>query len=253
MVARYQEARGRPPFGRRPDRPEPGGPHDCPQTAVARRQALNPIPPCISPYVAQGPRRLPARPSGPEPAPVDRDILSASLIKDWSHPPMDPLVLVSGIPATGKSAYGSWLHEHHGFVHVDAENRGFDRVGLADAWAVSARLPPPSLDSLVAGLHALGAPVILDWGFPPEWLPLVRAMHAAGITAWWFDGDRAAARHAFVARGTVSEAALDIQMAKIEAAWDVVQDFYGQRIVEALYRDGSFADGPMFSRRCSRT
>src|SRR5205823_4467699 len=98
----------------------------------------------------------------------------------------DRLVVVSGIPATGKSAYASWLREEHGFVHVDIENGGFDPLGLAGAWAAIARLPPPPLDPLIEGLRALAAPVVLDWGFPPERLPLVKAMHVSGITAWWF-------------------------------------------------------------------
>ncbi len=153
---------------------------------------------------------------------------------------MKPLVLVSGVPATGKSAYGSWLREQHGFVHVDVENDGFGRVGLQDAWTAVAHLPPLPLDPLIAGLRALGVPVVLDWRFPPKWFPLVRAMHASGISAWWFDGDRDAARRRFIARGTVSVAALDVQMRNIEAAWDTLRDFYGQRTVETIHADGSF-------------
>jgi hypothetical protein len=150
--------------------------------------------------------------------------------------------MISGVPATGKSTYGRWLQRHHGFVHVDIENGGFDRVGLADEWADVCHLPPPPVDDLLAGLRTLGAPVALEWGFPPECLPIVKAMNEAGISAWWFDGNRDMARAKFMARATVSVEALDAQMAKIELAWDALRSFYVSRIIDTLNGAGSFVD-----------
>ena len=84
--------------------------------------------------------------------------------------------------------------------------------------------------------------MVFDWGYPPEWLPLVEHLHAAGLDAWWFDGDREAARATFIARRTVSVQALDIQMAKI-AKWQPKLDaFYGSRIVRAIGSDHSFTE-----------
>lgn len=77
---------------------------------------------------------------------------------------------------------------------------------------------------------------------PPAFLPLVQALHAAGVTAWWFDGDREAARRQFIARGTVSVGALDNQMASIDAVWSQLSSFYGSRVVPAIKPDGSFTD-----------
>ena len=31
-------------------------------------------------------------------------------------------VLISGIPATGKTCFGNWLARYHGFRHVDLES-----------------------------------------------------------------------------------------------------------------------------------
>lgn len=84
--------------------------------------------------------------------------------------------------------------------------------------------------------------MILDWGYPPAFLPLIQALHEAGVVAWWFNGDQAAARESFTRRGTVSTDAFDRQMAAIASAWPELSVFYGSRIVTAIRSDGSFAD-----------
>ena len=92
----------------------------------------------------------------------------------------------------------------------------------------------------IATLRGLGCPVIFEMGYPPMCLPIVAALHRAGLTAWWFDGDRAAARCRFIRRNTVSLEALDIQMARIAEAWPLLAEFYGPRILHVLAADGSF-------------
>jgi hypothetical protein len=84
--------------------------------------------------------------------------------------------------------------------------------------------------------------VILDWGYPPAFLPLIRELHDAGIVAWWFDGDRIAARRSFSTRGTVSIGAFEVQMSAIQASWRELSAFYGTRVITAIKLDGSFTD-----------
>jgi hypothetical protein len=150
------------------------------------------------------------------------------------------LILLSGVPATGKSTFGRWLECERGFDHVDVENGGFDRLGLSLAWSAVCQLPPPQVSPFIAALRGLRRPIALDWGFPPPWLPLVRALHDAGVTAWWFDGDRQAARAVFIRRATVQVEALDLQMRHIEAYQALFDDFYAGRVVQAIHPDGSF-------------
>lgn len=126
------------------------------------------------------------------------------------------LLLLSGVPATGKSTFGRWLERNCNVAHIDLENGGLGRFALAPAWHPICRLPPPpDVTPFVSALRGLGRPVALDWGFPPVWLPLVMALHEAGIAAWWFDGDRVAARRVFMERDTVPVAALDRQVREI--------------------------------------
>jgi hypothetical protein len=158
-----------------------------------------------------------------------------------SEAPTEPaLILLSGIPATGKSTFGRWLASDRGFAHVDVENGGLGPVGLASAWGAVCQLPPPDVRPFITAVRALRRPVALDWGFPPACLPIVRALHDQGLTAWWFDGDRQAARAAFVRRATVPVDALDRQMGFIEADQALLDEFYAQRVVQAIGPDGSF-------------
>jgi hypothetical protein len=151
---------------------------------------------------------------------------------------MERMALVSGIPGSGKSEYGRWLQRERGFIHLDLENGGMDRPELYSGWqqCVSTGLPA----ALVEAVDRLGAPVVLDWGFPPRFLPLVRSLHDAGVAAWWFDGDRAAARASFVRRGTVPVEALDQQMQRLDAAWPGISEFYGARVVNVVSPGGIY-------------
>lgn len=150
------------------------------------------------------------------------------------------LVLLSGIPATGKSTYGRWLSGTKGALHLDLENGDLERHGLAQAWSASATSPSESPEPFVRALRRLDRDGALDWGYAPPWLPFVTALHDSGVSAWLFDGDRAAARQAFIRRGTVSVEALDVQMQQIAAVEPALRAFYGVRWLDVMRPDGTY-------------
>jgi hypothetical protein len=128
--------------------------------------------------------------------------------------------LISGIPASGKSSFCSWLEEKKGFLHLDVEKNGvLDRHGLTTAWDTLFD-PNASAAPFIEALEKFKRPVVIDWGFPPEYLDTVRKLFEAGVMLWWFAADWAVARRKFIQRGTVkgSVAVFDIQIRKIEAA-----------------------------------
>lgn len=77
----------------------------------------------------------------------------------------DLSLLLSGVPSTGKSTFGRWLEQEQGYLHIDLENGGLNRVGLGQSWEAIAKLPPPSIEAFLTELRSLGKPVALDWGF----------------------------------------------------------------------------------------
>src|SRR4029077_6677540 len=88
------------------------------------------------------------------------------------------LVLISGIPGTGKSCFANWLHENHGFVHLDVDAQG----------------QLPSTDWLLQQNR-----LVIDWGFPANeprlstMIEIIQSWISVGVEHWWFDGDREAA------------------------------------------------------------
>jgi len=137
------------------------------------------------------------------------------------------LVLVSGIPASGKTEFGKWLAEHHRFRHEDLEN-GKHMTRL------ERKTPKAFIDEIRGGRSDL----VLDWGFPPhaQGLKTVRGVVEAGLTRWWFDGDRAAARESFERRtghpATVDD--LDRQLRPIDSAWREIVDIFGEHRLDAI-------------------
>jgi hypothetical protein len=151
-------------------------------------------------------------------------------------------VLISGIPATGKTCFGNWLARYHGFRHVDLESDP-DRP---DPFAME---PLAFIDQTRAGESDL----VITWGFPPwpPYLAKVRELHSAGLVPWWFDGDRAAAFQSFQDRpdhpGTVP--AWFMQLWLIERAWAEITSLYGDRLINVIRPGPSYLDREeIFSR-----
>ena len=116
------------------------------------------------------------------------------------------LLLLTGIPGTGKTFYGDKFATEFGFAHYDLEDqRTLSRFS--------------SLGQLVSELVSVKKNVVVSWGFnpvdPPS-LELIRLLRNAGFKLIWFDGNRAAALQAFRNRRTVSEELLAAQIQRIE-------------------------------------
>jgi hypothetical protein len=138
-------------------------------------------------------------------------------------------LLISGIPASGKSTFCRWLEENKGFLHLNVEEDGvLDRHGLAAEWlplfGTSATAAP-----FIEALEKFNRPVVIDWGFPPECLHAVRKLFDSGVMLCWFAADWAVASRKFIQRGNAKGpvAVFDIQLRKIEAALPEINALFG--------------------------
>ena len=149
-------------------------------------------------------------------------------------------LLISGIPASGKSTFCRWLGEKKGFLHLDVEKPGvLDRYGLATAWATLFDAST-SAAPFVQTLDGFKRPVVIDWGFPPECLNTVRKLSEGGVMLWWFAADWAVARRKFKERGTIPMGLFDIQIRKIEAALPEINALFGTHVEYALPSTGIY-------------
>lgn len=87
------------------------------------------------------------------------------------------------------------------------------------------------------------APVVLDWGFPPEYLGIVRRLKTLAVRTWWLGGDWDRARIEFEGREIAKARAgqqpipiecFDIQRAKVEKVWKEIRRVLNPNIIEVL-------------------
>jgi hypothetical protein len=157
---------------------------------------------------------------------------------------MQKLILVTGVPATGKTWLGNWLAEVHDFVHINLEHDDaihLDLLGVRDEWEQLTRTGRG--DHFVAALRRLAKPVIISWGFPVHCLYIVQALKTSGVAVWWLTGERHHARRAYVARYLRGEgphpANFNQQMDQIDQHWLLIQSVVADQLITALRADGT--------------
>ncbi len=131
------------------------------------------------------------------------------------HPAFErDLLLITGIPGTGKTTYGDKFAEEFGFLHRDLED--------AQTLNHFFRNPSQFIDELLNEERN----VVITWGFGPDHEPSVSRvlqLRSAGFKWIWFDGNRPAALREFQKRATVPELDLYVQMYRIEKSRIVEQ------------------------------
>jgi len=153
------------------------------------------------------------------------------------------IILLSGVPGSGKSTFGRWLARNKGFIHLDVEMPGvLQQSDLRAAWWHMVFEPYGSAMPLYDAIRRFGAPVAIDWGFPVRLRGVVEALQNLGVELFWFDGDRDAARRSFINRGTVPIDRLDAQMLGIESEWPSILALFGDKIICNIDSRGEFVE-----------
>jgi hypothetical protein len=144
------------------------------------------------------------------------------------------VILLAGIPGSGKTTFGEYLRDAKGATHVDIEEAASRTASGADPhWDRFVRLG--AARELVEWLGLGGRVGVLDWGFPPRLLGMVAALGQAGAELWWFDGDRQAAHAIYRSRSFKnSEVDWQAQFAAIEGAWPQIARVFDGHIVTTV-------------------
>jgi hypothetical protein len=89
-------------------------------------------------------------------------------------------------------------------------------------------------------LGEIHAPVVIDWGFPPDHLNAVRKLFDGGVMLWWFAADWTVARRKFEQRGYPFVQDFDIQIRKIKATLPEINALFGSHLEYALPSTGIY-------------
>jgi hypothetical protein len=144
------------------------------------------------------------------------------------------IILVAGIPGTGKSIFCAWLAREKGFIHLEFDDL-LEGKGSSENLSLIAVLKSTGPRSFMDALKRSGRRTAIEWGFHPADLPRVRELISAGAEGWWFDGDRAAAREAYKeAKGAAHFPAFDQQLTRVEGAWDEISKLFRSRILRVV-------------------
>jgi hypothetical protein len=148
------------------------------------------------------------------------------------------MMLLAGVPATGKSYFGEWLEGEHGVLHLDIERPGvLQKAGLAQP--LERLVNRLDAGPFIARLSELGGHVLVNWGYPADGGEWIEALLARGVEPWWFDAEPRVAQEAFARRGTGDLANFDSQMAAILRNRDSVERLFGSHRIKTLRDDGS--------------
>lgn len=163
---------------------------------------------------------------------------------------LPPVLLICGMPASGKTTFGNWLRDTRGWLHLDLELADcLTANNLPSFWSRRIwELDPPGLQSFIRHLRTLDRSTVMTWGFHIDCLPLIQTMADAGVVPWWFEVDRLAARQQFSARqliirdglpqtGTPDPAAFDRQFGVLAAHWAELTPIFADRVVRTLAPD----------------
>ncbi len=135
------------------------------------------------------------------------------------------MILISGIPGTGKTTVGDYLRDQKGFVHFNLEDPNLDQQVFLQA------------------ITEKKNDFVITWGFGPdipEHISLLKMILDQGAKMIWFDGNREAAEIAFKKRGTVGDDLHVMQMERINRT-NIVAD-YQPIVIDTFDKNGKFID-----------
>lgn len=140
------------------------------------------------------------------------------------------LILIAGIPGTGKTTLGNFLEKNYKYVHVDMEENHRTSEILADT------------DVFIQKHFSGGKDIVVTWGFSPdqETIDVVNKLHTFGFKIFWFDGNHDSARKATTDRVGFDEQVLQKQMNSL-IEWNIPKKIKA-KVINVFGENGNFRD-----------
>lgn len=141
-------------------------------------------------------------------------------------------ILITGVPASGKTTMGNWLAKNYGYTHLDFDEEKHSNLIYKD---------DGGFDAIKRIIRESPQPFVISFGFVPVYLVwIVKMMMMKEVeAAFWFDADYEIAQELFEKRNKdlpvfVKERKLEqfhIQMARIKRHWEIMYPFFSPNII----------------------
>lgn len=153
------------------------------------------------------------------------------------------IIFICGIPASGKSSFGEFLRDKHGYFYIDMEHSPWADETIHSVWdLIFKELGNENrIGDFVKVLEAKGDKVVLDLGFVPNdaYFWIISSLRSFGCKVIWFNCPYDVARKRFVSRITSPPIELfEKQMNRISDNWKIIVDRINPEIVEIIREDG---------------
>lgn len=156
-------------------------------------------------------------------------------------------MLISGAPASGKTTFGNFLRDNHGYLHVDLEARPESRTILHQFWNQCWSNQSP--ERFFAELSAIHPKCIITWGIPFDCLAVVSALQAARVDCWWFDAEITLAESEWVRREGRQPVGVERnQFEKLKAFPNRIPQLFGDKVIVTLDDGGRVPAEEIFRR-----
>ena len=121
-------------------------------------------------------------------------------------------ILITGVPATGKTTIGNYLEEKFDFRHFDVEANFNNSLAGEFFWRLE-------IDKFLEQIEEKGKNTVITWGFVCDnklSLDIINTLQKKGFEFIWFHAEEPTARVAFLERGIGNISDFDIQMKRIK-------------------------------------
>lgn len=149
------------------------------------------------------------------------------------------MIFLCGIPASGKSELGKYLHEKHDYSYVPMEDDIWPDEKMHDLWndIFTSKRQYQRIEKFIQYLHENYGKVVLDWGFPIAHLEVLRMLKSHGFQITWLSCSTAVARERFIKRGKGSVTYFDNQIKSIQENVEKIEKELKPSVIDVLKND----------------
>lgn len=146
------------------------------------------------------------------------------------------IILLCGIPGSGKTAFGKYLHDKHGHTYTSLEGKEWEDKKMQSLWdnIFTAKRQHYAVEKFVCYLHDNYENVVLDWGFSMDQMDVASSLRSESCYIVWFTCNIATARKRFLKRNKNSATYFDTQIKIIQENNKKIADRLKPKVIDVL-------------------